>query len=121
MRLVRTLAVGIAAVALAALGAMPAAADPPPAAAGTTSHGFLADRGVLDAIDHPDATTVPATPNGQAGTATTAINDRGQVLGAYEGPDRVVRPFVRDRQGRFTEIEDPPGGSKRDEYVVINN
>jgi uncharacterized membrane protein len=121
MKPVRTLAVVIAAVALAALGAMPASADPPPAAAGTTSHGFLADRLVLRAIDHPDATTVPAVPNGQAGTGITGINDRGQVLGAYEGADRVVRPFVRDRKGRFTEIEDPPGGSRRDEYVDINN
>jgi uncharacterized membrane protein len=121
MKLVRILVVGIAAVALATLGAVPATADPPPAAAGTTSHGFLADRGVLNAIDHPDATTVPATPNGQAGTATTGINDRGRTLGAYEGADRVIHPFVRDGKGRFTEIEDPPGGSKRDEYVDINN
>jgi uncharacterized membrane protein len=119
MKLVRTLVVAIA--ALAALAATPASADPPPAAAGTTGHGFLADRGLLNAIDHPDATTVPATPNGQAGTGTTGINDRGQVLGAYEGADRVVRPFVRDRWGRFAEIEDPPGASKRDEYVDINN
>src|SRR5215211_224742 len=121
MKLVRTVVVGIAAVALAAPAAMPASADPPAAAAGTTSHGFLAARGVLDAIDHPDATTVPASPNGQAGTGTTAINDRGQILGAYEGADRVIRHFVRDRQGRFTEIEEPPGGSTFDEYVDINN
>jgi uncharacterized membrane protein len=121
MNLVRTLVVGIAAVALAALAATPASADPPPAAAGTTSHGFLADRGVLSAIDHPDATTVPAGPNGQAGTATTGINDRGQVLGAFEGADRFVRAFVRNRKGRFAEIEDPPGGSDVDEYVDINN
>ena len=73
MKPVRTLVVVIAAVALAALAATPTWADPPPAAAGTTSHGFLADRGVLKAIDHPDATTVPATPNGQAGTATTGL------------------------------------------------
>jgi len=107
--------------ALAALAATAASADPPPAAVGTTSHGFLADRGVPSAIDHPDATTVPANPNGQAGTATTGINDRGQVLGAYEGPDRVIRHFVRDRKGRFTAIEDPPGGSESDEYVDIND
>jgi hypothetical protein len=121
MKLVRALVVVIAAIALAALGAMAASADPPPAAAGTTSHGFLADRGVLTATEHPDATTVPSTPNEQAGTATTGTNDRGQVLGGYESADGVIRSFVRDRKGRFTEIEDPPGGSRRDEYVDINN
>ena len=98
-----------------------ASADPPPSAAGTTSHGFLAKRGVLSPIDHPRATTIPATPDGQAGTATTGVNDRGEVLGAYEGRDRVIRHFVRDRKGRFARLEDPPGGSDLDEYVDINN
>jgi hypothetical protein len=118
---------GIAAIAAAlalsafAVAATPAAADPPPAAAGTTSHGFVAKGGALTPIDHPDATTVPAIPDGQAGTATTGINDSGQVLGAYEGPDRVVRDFVRDREGHFTKLADPPGGSASDEYVDINN
>ena len=107
--------------ALGALAATPASADPPPAGAGTTGHGFLANGGTLTTIDHPWATTVPASPNEQAGTATTGINDHGQILGAYEGADRVIRSFVRDRKGRFTEIEDPPGGTKRDEYVDINN
>jgi uncharacterized membrane protein len=98
-----------------------ASADPPPSAAGTTSHGFLSKNGVLTAIDHPRATSVPATPGGQAGTATTGINDRGDVLGAYEGRDRVIRHFVRDRTGRFARLEDPPGGSDFDEYIDINN
>jgi uncharacterized membrane protein len=94
---------------------------PPPSAAGTTSHGFLAKRGVLTPIDHPRATTVPATPDGQAGTATTGINDRGEILGAYEGRDRAIRNFVRDRKGRFDRLEEPPGGSEIDEYVDLNN
>jgi uncharacterized membrane protein len=111
----------VVALALLAVGALPASADPPPAAAGTTSHGFLAKRGLLTAIDHPDATTVPATPDGQAGTGTLGINDGGEILGSYEARDRVIRHFVRDRKGRFTEIEDPPGGSASDEYVDINN
>ena len=106
---------------LLALLVLSASADPPPSAAGTTSHGFLAKRGVLTPIDHPRATTVPATPDGQAGTATTGINDRGEILGAYEGRDRVIRHFVRDRKGRFDRLEDPPGGSGIDEYVDINN
>jgi uncharacterized membrane protein len=112
-----------ATVVVAALAASPASADPPPTAAGTTSHGFLAQRGVLTPIDHPRATTVPAIPSGQAGTATLGINDRGQVLGNYEGRDGIVRPFVRDRRGRSTAITmarlRPPG--QYDEYVDINN
>ena len=111
----------VVALALLAMSALPASADPPPAAAGTTSHGFLAKGGVLTAIDHPDATTIPATQDGQAGTTTTGTNDRREILGAYEDRDRVVRHFVRDREGRFTEIEDPPGGSDLDEYIDINN
>ena len=106
---------------LLALSVLSASADPPPSAAGTTSHGFLAKRGVLTPIDHPRATTVPATPDGQAGTATTGINDRGEILGAYEGRDRVIRHFVRDRKGRFDRLEEPPGGSEIDEYVDLNN
>jgi hypothetical protein len=94
---------------------------PPPAAAGNTSHGFLFDRGVVTTIDHPEATTIPAAPDEQAGTATTGINDRHEVVGAYQDRDRVGRHFVRDRKGRFTTLEDPPGGSDFDEYVDINN
>ena len=52
---------------------------------------------------------------------TTGINDRGEILGAYEGRDRVIRHFVRDRKGRFDRLEDPPGGSGIDEYVDLNN
>jgi uncharacterized membrane protein len=111
----------VAALTPFAIGAMAASADPPPAAAGNTSHGFLVDRGSVTSIDHPKATTVPATADAQAGTVTTGINDHGQVVGAYEGRDRVVRHFLRDRKGRYTKLEDPPGGSDFDEYVDINN
>jgi hypothetical protein len=109
MKLVRTLVPIVGAVALAAFGAAPASADPPPAAAGTTSHGLLIDHGVVTPIDHPDAATVPRTPDGQTGTGTLGVNDRGEVLGVYEGRDRIVRHFVRDRKGRFAIIDDPPG------------
>ena len=61
---------------LLALSVLSASADPPQSAAGTTSHGFLAKRGVLTPIDHPRATTIPVTPEGQAGTATTGITTR---------------------------------------------
>jgi uncharacterized membrane protein len=116
-------AVAVVLAALAVGGVSPASADPPQAAAGTTSHGFLAQGRVFTTIDHPRATTVPAVPTGQAGTGTLGINDRGQILGIYEGRDRMIRPFVRDRKGRFTRIAAarslPPG--QFDEYVDINN
>jgi hypothetical protein len=123
MKLVPAL-VTIATTLLAALGAAPASADPPPAGAGTTSHGLLIDDGVLTPIDHPHAATVPRTPDGQTGTATLGVNDRGEILGAYESRDRVVRHFVRDREGLFAIIDDPPG-TRGDglsyEAVDINN
>jgi hypothetical protein len=121
MRLIRAF---IAAALLAALAAVPASADPPPAGAGTTSHGFVLDRGRLITIDHPDAATVPTTPDGQTGTGTLGVNDRGHILGVYEGRDRIVRHFVRDRKGRFEIIDDPPGTSGNGltyEAVDINN
>ena len=121
---IQVVAAATVAMAVAAATASPVLADPPPAAAGTTSHGFLAKGDVVTAIDHPAATAVPAVPGGQAGTATTGINDRGEILGAYEGPDRVVRHFVLDRKGRYNELEDPsdgPDGDASDEYVDINN
>jgi uncharacterized membrane protein len=113
-----------AAALLAALGAASAHADTPPAGAGSTIHGFVTGRGVLTAIDHPDAATVPATPSGQTGTGTLGVNDRGQILGVYEGRDRIVRHFVRDRKGRFVILDDPPGRSGDGltyEAVDINN
>ena len=105
-----------AAVALGVFAAAsaPASAEAPPAAAGTTSHGFLFDDGVVTTIDHPDANTILDTPDDQAGTLTSGINDRGDVLGAYERQDRVVPHFVRDRKGRYTLLGDPPGGAVSD-------
>ncbi len=120
----RRLAALMAGVGLVAVFGPQAAADPPPAASGTTSHGFVVQRGELATIDHPDATRVPAEPTGQAGTATLGINDRGTILGVYEDQDgRVIRHFLLDRAGRFHNIAPPrvlpPGQS--DELVDINN
>jgi uncharacterized membrane protein len=105
--------IALSAVALIAtvlaIGPVQASADPPPAGLGTTSHGFLAKNGVLSTIDHPDAATIPSDPNSQTGTGTLGINDRGEIVGVYEGRDRIVRHFVRNPKGRFTIIKDPPG------------
>jgi probable HAF family extracellular repeat protein len=112
--------IATAAIVAVAVCAVPASAEAPPAAAGTTSHGFLVDDGVLGTIDHPDAPTIPALPDGQAGTVTSGINDRGEILGVYGDTDLFARRFVRDRKGRFTPIADPASGSAY-EVVDINN
>jgi hypothetical protein len=80
MTLVRALLVGIA---VALLAASTAPADPLPAAAGTTSHGFLAEPGVLTTIDHP--------PGGSDRDEYVDINNRGQIVGDY-----AVLPPARD-------------------------
>ena len=67
---IRWIAAVAATLVLAALGAAPAVADTPPAAAGSTIHGLLVKRGVVTAIDHPDAAVVPGTPEGITGTDT---------------------------------------------------
>jgi uncharacterized membrane protein len=110
--------------AVLALGAAQASADVPPAGLGTTSHGFLGKNGVLITIDHPDAATIPRSPDTQTGTGTLGINDRGRTVGVYESRDRVIRHFVRDRRGRFKVIADPPGTSGDRlsyETIDINN
>jgi hypothetical protein len=84
----------------------------------------LAKRDVLRAIDHPDAATIPSAPGGVTGTGTLGLNDRGEILGVYEGRDRDVRHFVRDRKGRFAILDDPPGTSGDGltyEAVDLNN
>lgn len=80
--------------------------------------------GRLRTIDHPSATTTPATPDGYAGTDTLGINDRGDILGVYlDRRGGIVRHFVLDRKGRYSEIAPPrkrPSGLS-DELVDINN
>ncbi|TCC44414.1 hypothetical protein E0H75_33065 [Kribbella capetownensis] len=115
---------GISAVALATLAVLPAAADPPPTAVGNTIHGFVVADGRPRTVDHPRATTTPATSDGYAGTGTLGINDRGDILGVYvDRRGGIIRHFVLDRKGRYREIapprQRPPGLS--DELVDINN
>ena len=118
----RALAAAAAAVVVSALAALPAAADVPPAGVGTTSHGFLVKNGVLTTIDHPDAATIPSTPEDQTGTGTAGINDHGEIVGVYQDRDRVVRHFVRNRKGRFAVIADPAGTrSDRLSYEAIES
>lgn len=71
-------------------------------------------------IDYPDAVTIPSTPDGQTGTTTTGVNDHGDIIGAYEDSDQVVRHFVLDRKGRFTTIDAPPGTSGAERIRILN-
>jgi probable HAF family extracellular repeat protein len=118
-------AVAAAAVltALTALCAMPASAAFPPAAAGKTIHGYVAKDGALTPIDHPKAPSVPLSPDASAGTSATAINDRGEILGACGDTSRLGKDllFVRDRTGRFTRIPDPFPRDSLTELIDINN
>ena len=119
-----------AAAAAVAVSALAAAAGGGRArrrpAAGTTSHGFLAKGGVLQrrsTIPTPRRSRrrVPERPGGDRRRrgSTTA----GEIVGADEGRDRVVRHFLLDRGSRYTEVEDPPDGQDGnafDEYLDIN-
>jgi uncharacterized membrane protein len=124
-RIRRALAFLAAAATLAVVGvadAAPASAAFPPAAAGNTIHGFVARHGAVRTIDHPRATTVPATPAGYAGTGIVGVNGRGDMVGLYEdrGEPGVVRIVVRDRSGRFTTIPDHPGAALTEPVDITN-
>jgi hypothetical protein len=86
------------------------------AAVGAASHGFVAKRGGFTPIDHPRATTVPAVPSGQAGTATLGINDRGESVGSFIDADGAYHGFLLER-GRFKSIAGDYGttGPRNDE------
>ena len=84
-RVLAAIATSIA-VTLFAIGATAASADPPPAAAGNTSHGFMVDHGVVTTIDHPKATTIPAAA-GRAGGHRDHGHQRSR-----PGPGRLPGP-----------------------------
>ena len=111
-----------AAAVLTALAASPVSADPPPAAAGNTSHGFLVDRGVVTTIDHPKATTIPATPDGAGGNGDHRHQRPRRDPRRLRRPPRPGRPCTSSATGRAATrtIDDPPSGSAY-EYVDINN
>jgi hypothetical protein len=77
---------------------------PPPG----TTHGFVRDRGGVTKFDVPDASFI----------LVKGINNRGEVVGEYGGPDAVPGPdgtvppgtihgFVRDRRGVITTFDAP--------------
>jgi probable HAF family extracellular repeat protein len=70
------------------------------------SHGFLYERGRYRTIDHPQATGTDAT--GLSGSGLSSINDRGQAVGTYVGPDNRPHAYLLDvHRGRFRTIDAP--------------
>jgi uncharacterized membrane protein len=68
-------------------------------AGGGTQHGFLRDRrGRYTRIDVPGA---------GARSSAFDINDRGEIVGLYLGPDGTNHGFLRNTRGRFTTIDHP--------------
>jgi uncharacterized membrane protein len=109
MKLVRTLAVVMTAVALAALGAMPASADPP-AAAGTTTHGSAAP-----------ADEQPAQSFARVG----AIDPLGLGSGEPAAVRRARPPAdtaggFHYRNGRFTPLARIPDAGQQLHYAISN-
>ena len=67
---------------------------------------FLLHHGRYHTIDHPDGTGTDAF--GVSGTAAFSINNRGQVVGAYIGPDNRSHGYVLDlASGRFRTLDAP--------------
>ena len=94
-------------LAVAAGSAAAQTAEPPPVSCITDDPveplgpGFLLDRGKFTTIEHPDGTLE---------TQPLGINNRGQIVGAYDTPGFVFRGFLLER-GRYTTI-DVPGSTK---------
>ncbi|MBO0690528.1 MAG: hypothetical protein J2P40_13275 [Candidatus Dormibacteraeota bacterium] len=86
-----------------------------------TVHGLVVEHGVLSTIDHPGATTVPGTL-GYAGSGLGAVNDRGDMVGYYEGRDRpgVEQIFVRDAKGHFATVPGHPGAVYTEVLDITN-
>lgn len=59
---------------------------------------FLVARGRYTAFDAPGA---------RLETAPTGINDHGQITGSYVDADGVYHGYLRDRRGRFTDVDLP--------------
>ena len=70
-------------------------------AAALTGHGYLLDKGVFTATDHPDAV---------AETVATGINNRGQIVGDYIDADGTEHGFLL-HDGVFTTIDHPDAAS----------
>jgi uncharacterized membrane protein len=72
-------------------------------------HGYLLDRGVCTSIEVP----------GASGTQVNAINDRGQIVGIWEGPGAKIHGFLLEN-GKFTTI-DAPGAAPSTATTGIND
>jgi probable HAF family extracellular repeat protein len=74
------------------------------------AHGFVYDGSVFVTLDVP--------PSWGPATQLYGINDRGQIVGSYNGEDLMVHGFVYEN-GDFTSLDVP--GASRTDALGINN
>jgi uncharacterized membrane protein len=75
--------------------------------AGGTAHGFVQYKGRFRVFDVPGASGTDASRViNYPGAAAFKINNRGQIVGSYTGPDGTARGFVKSRSG-FTTLHVP--------------
>jgi hypothetical protein len=68
--------------------------------AGGTAHGFVQYKGRFRVFDVPGASGTDASRViNYPGAAAFKINNRGQIVGSYTGPDGTARGFVKSRSG----------------------
>ncbi len=74
---------------------------------GGTGHGFLLSKGRFSTFDVLDASGIDASRViNYPGTFASKINDRGQIAGAYSGPDGKARGFLKSRR-EYTTLQVP--------------
>lgn len=90
-------------------------------------HGFLLSHHHYTVIDAPGAAQIPDTPfefGPGLGTAVIRMNDWGFLVGEYADAQGFSHGFVRNRQGRFQNVDVPGAGhlpGKGSEAVAIND
>ena len=109
------LAIGVMGLATHVAGASTRASRDDTTSPRTPIPAFLVARGRYTAFDAPGA---------RLETAPTGINDHGQITGSYVDADGVYHGYLRDRRGRFTDVDLPgavataPGGINNGGQIV---